>query len=137
MKRLCLTALLGLSLNVLADPAPAAASGHAQPLVMTPLPPAISGLPLPMAVSTALTVEQRRQQELVANAEKLDEANRNLLARTQEQQLQLENLNLQVKVLQNDRSTQAIWNGAGAVILGFVLGLFFASNSRGGGKGGW
>jgi hypothetical protein len=137
MKRLCLAAvLLGLSLNVLADPAPVAVSGH-QPLVMTPLPPAISGLPTSMAVSTAVTVEQRRQQELVANAEKLDEANRNLLARNQEQQLQLENLNLQVKVLQNDRSTQAIWNGAGAVILGFVLGLFFASNSRGGGKSGW
>jgi hypothetical protein len=130
---LCLLMLAGISLPALADPLP-----HPAPMTMTPLPAAISGLPQPLAVSTALSMEQRRQQELVANAEKLDQANRALLARNQMLQVQLESLDSQVKILQGDRSNSAIWTGAFTVILGFVLGLIFAnSNNRRRSKTGW
>ena len=131
---LCLLALACSSL-VWADPVQ---PPHPAAMTMPPLPASISGLPLPIAVSTALSMEQRRQQELVANADKLDQANRDLLAQNQVLKLEQESLDSQVKQLQNDHSTQALWNGAGSVIVGFLLGLFFASsNNKRRSKTGW
>jgi hypothetical protein len=77
-----------------------------------------------------MTLEQRRQQELVANAEHIDKANRELLARNQELQLQNENLTLQNNVIQRDKSSEGIWKGALAVIAGFLMGWFFANSRR-------
>ena len=56
----------------------------------------------------AISVEQRRQQEVLANAERIDKANRDLLARNQEQQLQMENLSIQNNQLKLDRSSEGI-----------------------------
>ena len=78
----------------------------------------------------AITIEQRRQQEVLANAERVDKANRELLARNQELQLQLENLAIQNNVLKHDRSNEGIWKGAGAVIAGFLMGWFFSGAGR-------
>lgn len=77
-----------------------------------------------------ITPEQRRQKEMLANAERVDKANRELLARNQELQLQMENLSIQNNVLKRDRSNEGIWNGAGAVILGFLMGWFFSGVGR-------
>ena len=77
-----------------------------------------------------VTLEQRRQQEMLANAERVDKANRELLARNQELQLQLENLSIQNNVLKRDRSNDGIWKGAGAVIIGFLMGWFFSGAGR-------
>ncbi len=77
-----------------------------------------------------ITIEQRRQQEMLVNAERVDKANRELLARNQELQLQLENLAIQNNVLKHDRSNEGIWKGAGAVIAGFFMGWFFSGAGR-------
>jgi hypothetical protein len=78
----------------------------------------------------AISPEQRHQQEMLANAERVDKANRELLARNQELQLQMENLSIQNNVLKRDRSNEGIWNGAGAVIIGFLMGWVFAGIGR-------
>lgn len=81
-------------------------------------------------VPAPLTPEQRRQLELLANAERIDKANRELLAKNQELQLQNETLNMQVNVIRRDKSSEGIWKGALAVIAGFLMGWFFASSGR-------
>ncbi|MCC6199270.1 MAG: hypothetical protein IT466_00670 [Moraxellaceae bacterium] len=78
----------------------------------------------------AISVEQRRQQEVLANAERIDKANRDLLARNQELQLQMENLSIQNNQLKLDRSSEGIWKGAGAVIVGFLMGWVFSGIGR-------
>jgi hypothetical protein len=83
-----------------------------------------------LAAAPALSLEQRRQAELVANAERIDEANRALLAKNQELQLQNDNLNVQNNMLKHDRSSDGMWKGAGIIAVGFALGLFFASRQR-------
>jgi hypothetical protein len=78
----------------------------------------------------ALTLEQRHQQELLENAGRLDRANHDLLARNQELQMQNENLSLQNNQLKHDRSSDGIWKGAFAVIIGFLMGWYFSGGSR-------
>lgn len=108
--------------------APGATAASATPVIALPGQAAIA------PTAPTLTLEQRRQQELLANAGKLDQANRDLLAKNQLMQLEIEKLATQVNVLKNDRSNEGIRNGALAVIAGFLLGWFFAS-LRGGNKG--
>lgn len=116
--------------------APAAAAPARPAVPATPARPA----PAPAAPSTSvpateapatptLTPEQRRQQELLENAERIDKANRELLAKNQELQLQNENLSMQVGVIQRDKSSEGIWKGALAVIAGFLMGWYFSSSS--------
>lgn len=109
-------------------PVAAPAAATATPVIALPGQAAIA------PTAPTLTLEQRRQQELLANAGKLDQANRDLLAKNQLMQLEIEKLATQVNVLKNDRSNEGIRNGALAVIAGFLLGWFFAS-LRGGNKG--
>jgi hypothetical protein len=84
---------------------------------------------VPQAAPAPLTLEQRRQQELLANAQRIDKANRELLAKNQELQLQNENLSMQVNVIKRDKSSEGIWKGALAVIAGFFMGWYFAGSS--------
>jgi hypothetical protein len=92
--------------------------------------PAPAMAPAVPAVPPPLTPEQRRQIELLANAERIDKANRELLAKNQELQLQNETLSMQVSVIRHDKSSEGIWKGALAVIAGFLMGWFFAGSSR-------
>lgn len=128
-------------------PAPAPAPVATKPVTVAPAAAPIAA-PAPSPVATTVgaaaglsaapavpapavvTPEQRRQQELLANAERVDKANRELLARNQELQLQLENLSIQNNVLKGDRSNEGIWKGAGAVIIGFLMGWFFSGAGR-------
>lgn len=103
-------------------PAPAAPA-VAAPVVATPAPP-------PVHLPVALTPEQRRQIELLGNAERLDKANRELLAKNQELQLQNENMVLQNNVLKRDKSSEGVWKGALSVIAGFLMGWYFAGSGR-------
>jgi hypothetical protein len=128
----------------------ATATASAEP-VATPAPvhPAATALPAaaPVAVpgaapaatpaitggateAPALTLEQRHQQELLENAGRLDRANHDLLAKNQELQMQNENLSLQNNQLKHDRSSDGIWKGAFAVIIGFLMGWYFSGSSR-------
>lgn len=84
----------------------------------------------PAPPTPVITPEQRRQLELVANAERIDKANQDLLARNQELQFQNENLTIQNSVIQRDKSSEGIWKGALAVMAGFLMGWFFASSRR-------
>ena len=127
------------SLPAWAEPLPAPATptpaqskpgAAAAPAASAPLIP-----PVP-TVSSGQLLEQRRQQELVANAEKIDQANRDLLAQNQQLQLQNENLNIQVKVLQGDRSSEGVRNGALAVLAGLMVGWFFFGTGKRN-KGSW
>lgn len=121
-------------LATLATTTPAAAQTPATtPATVATATPVIA-LPGQAPAVPAMTLEQRHQQELLANAGKLDQANRDLLAKNQLMQLEIEKLATQVNVLKNDRSNEGIRNGALAVIAGFLLGWFFAS-LRGGNKG--
>lgn len=125
-----------------AAPAPSTvpAPAVARPVAAVPAVTASAESPSPTTVGAAagltdtaapvVTLEQRRQQEMLANAERVDKANRELLARNQELQLQLENLSIQNNVLKRDRSNDGIWKGAGAVIIGFLMGWFFSGAGR-------
>ncbi len=86
--------------------------------------------PAPQPAPVPLTPEQRHQQELLANAQRIDQANRELLAKNQELQLQNESLAMQVNVIKRDKSSEGIWKGALAVIAGFLMGWFFASSGN-------
>lgn len=77
-----------------------------------------------------VTLEQRRQQELLIDAQRIDKANHELLAKNQDLQLQIENLALQNNVLKRDRSSEGIWKGALAVITGFLMGWYFSGGGR-------
>lgn len=120
--------------------APASAPGTPRPVapvLPVPKPPAVPApavvAPAPVAEAPApapLTLEQRRQLELLANAERIDKANRELLARNQELQLQNETLTMQVNVIRRDRSSEGIWKGALAVIAGFLMGWYFSGSGR-------
>lgn len=114
-----------------AAPRPAPAAPAALNTTVPSVAPDASGATPVVEPSSA---EQRRQAELLSNAERIDKANRELLARNQELQLQNENLNLQNNVLQRDKSSEGIWKGALAVIAGFLLGWYFAGSRR---KSGW
>lgn len=113
-------------------PATPVAAPPVAPVATTP--PAIV-MPAQPAAPTALSLEQRHQQELLANAERIDKANRELLARNQEMQLKNENLDMQLNIIRHDKSSEGIWKGALAVIVGFLMGWFFATSSRR--KSGW
>ncbi|MDO8268028.1 MAG: hypothetical protein Q7T32_09405 [Moraxellaceae bacterium] len=115
-----------------AIPAPAVsvtpAKAPVTPVAAAAVTPQVTDAP-PVA-PPVITIEQRRQQEMLVNAERVDKANRELLARNQELQLQLENLAIQNNVLKHDRSNEGIWKGAGAVIVGFIMGWFFSGAGR-------
>ncbi|MGB4343351.1 MAG: hypothetical protein WBJ03_07035 [Moraxellaceae bacterium] len=118
--------------------APAAAPTPAASVTPTkaPVTPVAAAAVTPQVTDAApvappvITIEQRRQREMLVNAERVDKANRELLARNQELQLQLENLAIQNNVLKHDRSNEGIWKGAGAVIAGFLMGWFFSGAGR-------
>lgn len=107
--------------------APAPAAVRATPAA--PVPTDATVPPQPPAPAP-MTLEQRHQIELLANAERIDKANRELLAKNQELQLQNENLGMQINVIRHDRSSEGIWKGALAVIAGFLMGWFFANGGR-------
>ncbi|MES2918908.1 MAG: hypothetical protein V4729_09855 [Pseudomonadota bacterium] len=121
-----------------AAPAAPKPAPNAAGLKPAPAQPAAPAVPLPgqavapeaMPTVAPPTPEQRRQQELLVNAERIDKANRELLAKNQELQLQNENLGMQINVIRHDKSSEGIWKGALAVIAGFLLGWFFATSSR-------
>lgn len=104
------------------------------PVVQPQVPPADAAPEQPPAPAP-MTLEQRRQLELLANAERIDKANRELLAKNQELQLQNENLAMQINVIRHDRSSEGIWKGALAVIAGYLMGWFFTNGGRR--KSGW
>ncbi len=100
---------------------------------VTPAPAASSVSTTAPVVPTApapMTLAERQAQDLLANAKRLDSSNRELLADKQKQALQLEQLQTQVSALRADRSNEGIREGAGAVVVGFLLGWFFAGRRR-------
>lgn len=101
-----------------------------KPAVVAEKPKETAAAKAPEPAPVVSNAEQRRQQELLANAEQIDKVNRELLAHNQELELLNENLNLQNHVLQRDKSTDGIWKGAAAVIVGFLMGWFFASSRK-------
>lgn len=112
-------------------PKPKPAKSAPATTVVTPAVPAANNINANTTSLPAVIVpEQRHQQEILANAERLDKANRELLARNQELQLQNENLNLQNNVIKRDKSSDGIWKGALAVIIGFLIGWFFSRGRR-------
>lgn len=130
-----------------APPKPAAAVTPPATAVTTPAPVPVKPVAAPARIASppaatavapvaevpaapVLTLEQRRQLELVSNAQRIDKANHELLAKNQELQLQNENLNLQNNVLKRDKSSDGIWKGALAVIAGFLMGWYFSGGGR-------
>ncbi len=81
-------------------------------------------------VPTASAIEQRQQQILINNAEKIDNMNRELLTQNQSLQLANEKLTLQVELLQHDRSSEYMRDGALAIIIGLFLGWAISGNKR-------
>lgn len=77
-----------------------------------------------------MILEERRRQEVLANAERIDKANRELLAKNQELQLQNENLGLQNTRLKLDKSSDGMWAGALCVLAGFFVGYFMSGRRK-------
>ncbi|PTQ89570.1 hypothetical protein [Agitococcus lubricus] len=86
--------------------------------------------PVSAPLNAEQSAEQRQQQVLIANAERLDNLNRELLTQNQSLQLYNEKLAQQVELLKHDRSAEGMRNGALAVIVGVLLGWLLASNKR-------
>ena len=80
--------------------------------------------------ATEAAVSQRQQQSLIDNAEKIDSMNRELLTQNQTMQLANEKLTQQVELLQNDRSSEYMRNGAFFVVLGLFLGWLLSNMPR-------
>ena len=80
--------------------------------------------------ATEAAVSQRQQQSLIDNAEKIDSMNRELLTQNQTMQLANEKLAQQVELLQNDRSSEYMRNGAFFVVLGLFLGWLLSNMPR-------
>lgn len=59
--------------------------------------------------------------------DQLETANRDALTRNQTLQLQNDNLSVQVKALQSDRSAQMFIYGAVAILVGAIIGYIIAS----------
>lgn len=83
-----------------------------------------------VTVPTLSNAEQRQQQILINNAEKIDNMNRELLTQNQSLQLANEKLTLQVELLQHDRSSEYMRDGALAIIIGLFLGWAISGNTR-------
>ena len=77
-----------------------------------------------------MTLAQRQAADLLNNAQRLDATNRDLLADKQKQALQIEQLQTEISALRADRSNEGIREGACVVVVGFLLGWFFAGRRR-------
>ena len=118
-------------------PASADQTVTAKPVVKAaaPLPVPISA-PMATAAQAVITAKPAsaepspEQRMLIANAEKIDNMNRELLTQNQSLQLNNEKLAQQVDLLQHDRSAEGMRNGALAVIAGLFIGWFLAGNNR-------
>lgn len=111
--------------NPASSPKPAA-----NRVVITPI-TAPTAPPVPDAngnilLDGGLSPEERARRDLLANAQRLNLANQELLTRNQSLLLQNENLKLQLLVLQEDRSAEGIRNGALAVLAGLFVGWLLA-----------
>jgi hypothetical protein len=104
--------------------APAAPESAASATVTPASPPAAA------PVASEPTLAQRQQESLLANAEKIDNLNRELLTHNESLQLDNEKLAQQVELLKHDRSGEEMRNGALAVIIGLFLGWFLSGNKR-------
>lgn len=126
-----------------ATTAPAAITTTAAPAAtavtaaMTAAPPAA----LPTDAATVIpptpalsSAEEHHQKELLANAQRVDQMNQELLKQNQLMQLEVDKLKTQVSVLAEDRQAEGMQYGALAVIVGFLLGWFFSGSRQ---KGGW
>lgn len=75
-----------------------------------------------------LTTLQRELQQQAVRLGQLEEANRVALTRNQALQLENDNLKVQVKVLQSERSAQMFLYGAATLGAGALIGYVFANH---------
>lgn len=75
-----------------------------------------------------LTTLQRELQQQAIRLGQLEEANRVALTRNQALQLENDNLKVQVKVLQSERSAQMFLYGAATLAVGALIGYLFANH---------
>jgi hypothetical protein len=75
-----------------------------------------------------LTTLQRELQQQAIRLGQLEEANRVALTRNQALQLENDNLKVQVKVLQSERSAQMFLYGAATLGVGALIGYLFANH---------
>lgn len=75
-----------------------------------------------------LTTLQRELQQQAIRLGQLEEANRLALTRNQALQLENDNLKVQVKVLQSERSAQMFLYGAATLAVGALIGYLFANH---------
>jgi|JI102314A2RNA_FD_contig_51_3877913_length_1685_multi_1_in_0_out_0_2 hypothetical protein len=75
-----------------------------------------------------LTTLQRELQQQAIRLGQLEEANRVALTRNQALQLENDNLKVQVKVLQSERSAQMFLYGAATLGAGALIGYLFANH---------
>lgn len=122
-------------------PAPVASPAAEPPSPLParqPLPAKVTGTAVPPVVQAngsivlpaAESPEDRARQNLLANAERLNLANQELLARNQKLLMQNENLSLQVRVLEEDRSSEGWRNGALSALAGVFLGWLLTGLKR-------
>jgi hypothetical protein len=93
----------------------------------------VSAKPEPAAVSKPSSLEtqyanlNKLSKAQSSRLDQLEIANRNALTRNQTLQLENDNLSVQVKALQSDRSAQMFIYGAVAILVGAIIGYIIAN----------
>jgi hypothetical protein len=93
----------------------------------------VSAKPEPAVVSKPSSLEtqyanlNKLSKAQSSRLDQLEIANRNALTRNQTLQLENDNLSVQVKALQSDRSAQMFIYGAVAILVGAIIGYIIAN----------
>ncbi|MDE2420123.1 MAG: hypothetical protein KGO49_02940 [Gammaproteobacteria bacterium] len=113
--------------------APATTTPTASPQVTATAPtPATAAKPEPTVIKPPTLETQfanlsKLSKTQSSRLDQLEAANRDALTRNQALQLENDNLSVQVKALQSDRSAQMFIYGAVAILVGAIIGYIIAS----------
>ena len=88
--------------------------------------PATAKTPANGLTNTPAHLQSELQKQAIRLSQ-LESANRDALTRNQALQLENDNLAVQVKVLQGERSAQMFLYGAATIVVGAILGFIWAS----------
>jgi hypothetical protein len=96
------------------------------PVATTSVKPELAVVNKPPTIETQYANLIKMSKTQSSRLDQLETANRNALTRNQTLQLENDNLSVQVKALQSDRSAQMFIYGAVAILVGAIIGYILA-----------
>jgi hypothetical protein len=103
------------------------ASTTVKPMVISPSESEPVAVIKPPSLETQFANLSKLSKTQSSRLDQLENANRNALTTNQTLQLENDNLSVQVKALQSDRSAQMFIYGAVAILIGAIIGYIIAS----------